>query len=148
MPAVKKVEPSDYASANKEMKRMTGIVLVFHPGCGHCVAMRPDWEEMKRQAPLNAKIIEVNGEGFGDNPMMSSSEIGKNTEGFPTIMRMENGRVVEKFDKERNVPNMLEFVKKHAQAQMKNLNRSNSANKMKRKSRKTKRRVRKGKKRI
>jgi thiol-disulfide isomerase/thioredoxin len=137
MPAVKKVEPSQYASANKELKRMTGIVLVFHPGCGHCVQMRPAWEEMKRQAPLNVKIVEVNGEGFGESPLMSTSEIGRNTEGFPSIMSVKNGRVVKKFEEERTVPNMLNFVRKYTPNKRKtktNNNRSKRKTKKRRRS--------------
>jgi thioredoxin-like negative regulator of GroEL len=112
MPFVKKYEPSNYSSALKDTKHITGIVLVFHPSCFHCQQLRPQWEMMKRQCPPRAKIIEVNGEGLSESPAMSQSEIAKNTDGFPSIMRLNKGKVVEKFNEERSVPNMLKFVKK------------------------------------
>jgi thioredoxin-like negative regulator of GroEL len=112
MAKVVKYEPSQYPEAVKSMKHITAIVLVFHPQCGHCVQLRPAWEQMKQQAPPNARFVEVNGEGMSDSPTMSQSEIGRKTEGFPSIMRVKNGRVVESFQQERTVPNMLGFVKK------------------------------------
>ena len=112
MAKVVKYEPSQYPEAVKNMKHITAVVLVFHPQCGHCVQLRPMWEQMKRQAPPQARFVEVNGESMSDSPDMSQSEIARNTEGFPSIMRVKNGRVVESFQQERTVPNMLGFVKK------------------------------------
>lgn len=115
MAKVVKYEPSQYPEAVKNMKHVTAIVLVFHPQCGHCVQLRPMWEQMKQQAPHKVRFVEVNGEGMSDNPMMSQSEIGQKTEGFPSIMRVKDGRVIESFQQERTVPNMLQFVKKSIQ---------------------------------
>jgi thioredoxin-like negative regulator of GroEL len=115
MAKVVKYEPSQYPEAVKKMKHITAVVLVFHPQCGHCVQLRPTWEQMKQQAPPNARFIEVNGEGMSDSPSMSQSEIGRKTEGFPSIMRIKNGKVVESFQQERTIPNMLGFVKKSLQ---------------------------------
>ena len=112
MPKVVKYEPSQYNDAVKHMKHINAIVLVFHPQCGHCVQLRPMWDQMVSQAPAKANIIEVNAESMSESPSMSQSEIGRKTEGFPSIMRLKNGRVVESFQQERNVPNMLGFVKK------------------------------------
>lgn len=112
MPKVVKYEPSQYNDAVKHMKHINAIVLVFHPQCGHCVQLRPTWDQMVSQAPAKANIIEVNAESMSESPSMSQSEIGRKTEGFPSIMRLKNGRVVESFQQERNVPNMLGFVKK------------------------------------
>lgn len=112
MAKVVKYEPSQYPEAVKNMKHITAIVLVYHPQCGHCIQMRNEWEQMKHRAPRQARIIEVNGEGMSDNPLMSQSEIGRKTEGFPSIMRVKNGRVIESFQQERTMPNMLQFVKK------------------------------------
>jgi thioredoxin-like negative regulator of GroEL len=136
MAKVVKYEPAQYPEAVKNMKHITAVVLVFHPQCGHCVQMRPMWEQMKQQAPPHARIVEVNGEGMSDSPAMSQSEIGRKTEGFPSIMRVRNGKVVESFQQERTVPNMLQFVKKSMQDARK---KSNKKIRKTRKSRKLRR---------
>jgi thioredoxin-like negative regulator of GroEL len=115
MPKVTKYEPAQYPSAVKNMKHITAIVLVFHPQCGHCIQLKPAWEQMKRQAPPQARFVEINGEHMSENSDLSQSDIGRKTEGFPSIMRVKNGRVVESFQQERTVPNMIDFVKKSMQ---------------------------------
>jgi thioredoxin-like negative regulator of GroEL len=137
MAKVVKYEPSQYPEAVKNMKHITAVVLVFHPQCGHCVQLRPMWEQMKKQAPPQARFVEVNGEGMSDNPDMSQSEIGRKTEGFPSIMRVRNGRVLESFQQERTVPNMLGFVKKSLHDSGKK--KSNKKVKRNKKSRKVRR---------
>jgi thioredoxin-like negative regulator of GroEL len=135
MAKVVKYEPSQYPEAVKNMKHITAVVLVFHPQCGHCVQLRPVWEQMKQQAPSQARFVEVNGEGMSDSPAMSQSDIGRKTEGFPSIMRVRNGRVVESFQQERTVPNMLQFVKKSLQDARKKSNKKVKKNKKSRKIR-------------
>jgi thioredoxin-like negative regulator of GroEL len=115
MAKVVKYDPAQYPEAVKNMKHITAVVLVFHPQCGHCVQLRPTWEQMKQQAPPQARFVELNGESMSDSPMMSQSDIGRKTEGFPSIMRVKNGRVIESFQQERTIPNMLGFVKKSMQ---------------------------------
>jgi len=115
MPKVVKYEPAQYPSAVKNMKHITAVVLVFHPQCGHCIQLRPAWEQMKRQAPPQARFVEINGEQMSENSDLSQSDIGRKTEGFPSIMRVKNGHVVEQFNQERTVPNMVNFVRKSMQ---------------------------------
>lgn len=112
MPKVQKIEPQHYSDAVKKLIGFTGVVLVFHPSCGHCVSLKPDWKKMTKSASPNLNIMEINGEGMSENPMMSNSVAGKNTEGFPTIMGLRNGKLDSKFNEERTVPNMLKFANK------------------------------------
>jgi thioredoxin-like negative regulator of GroEL len=139
MVKVLKYETSQYSDAAKNLKHITAVVLVFHPQCGHCIQMRPMWEQMKRQAPPSAQLVEVNGEGLSESPEMSQSEVARNTEGFPSIMRVKNGKVVESFQQERTVPNMLDFVKKSVQDKKAKMSRKIRKNKKPKKSRKSRR---------
>jgi thioredoxin-like negative regulator of GroEL len=112
MPKVQKIEPSRYSDAVKNMRKYTGIILVFHPSCGHCIQLKPSWEQMKKEASTKVNFMEINGEGMSDHESMRNSIAGKNTEGFPTIMGLKNGRILSKFNEERTVPNMVKFANK------------------------------------
>ena len=114
MPKVEKIEPASYPSCEKKTRNLTGVVLMFHPQCGHCVQMRPAWETMKKRVPSNVKIVEINGSEMSSSPTLSRSVVGQQTEGFPTIMRLTKGEVVEKFSGERTPENLVKFVSKSA----------------------------------
>jgi len=114
MAKVEKIEPASYPSCEKKTRHLTGVVLMFHPQCGHCVQMRPAWEMMKKRVPSNVKIVEIDGSEMSSSPTLSRSMVGQQTEGFPTIMRLTNGKVVEKFSGERTPENLVEFVSKSA----------------------------------
>lgn len=95
-------------------------MLFFHPQCGHCLSMKPQWEMMKkmlskRKKPCN--IYEVNGEHMDKihHPMRNI------VDGFPTILNVNNGKL-QPFEKERNAKNMLQFV-------LSNLPKNNSGDK-------------------
>ncbi len=148
MPKVQKIEPSHYSDAVKMLNGFTGIILVFHPGCGHCIELKPKWKKMTKTASPNLNIMEINGESMSENPMMSNSIAGKNTEGFPTIMGLRNGRLESKFNEERTIPNMLKFASKFtSKSPSRSITRNKSANKSSRytKSRHTRSRHRKSK---
>ena len=143
MPEVQKITPATYPSCEKKTRHLTGVVLMFHPQCGHCVQMRPSWELMKKRVPSNVKIVEIDGSEMSGSPTLSRSAVGQQTEGFPTIMRLNNGEVVEKFSGERTPENLVEFVSKSASKSPKKTankkrKRSGSSNKKPTKARKTK----------
>lgn len=112
MPKVQKIEPSHYSDAVKNMRKFTGVILVFHPSCGHCIQLKPNWEQMKKEASQRVHFMEINGEGMSEHETMRDSIAGKNTEGFPTIMGLKNGKVHSKFNEERTVSNMVKFSNK------------------------------------
>ena len=123
---------------------------MFHPQCGHCVQMRPAWEMMKKRVPSNVKIVEIDGSEMSSSPTLSRSMVGQQTEGFPTIMRLNNGEVVEKFSGERTPENLVKFVSKSASRTGsktgKKRKRSNSSNRPKVRRAKSTRKNRKSKK--
>lgn len=112
MPEVQKIHPAMYPSCEKKTRHLTGVVLMFHPECGHCVQMRPEWEMMKKLVPSNVKIVEIDGSEMSASPTLSRSAVGQQTEGFPTIMRLDKGKVVEKFLGERTREKLADFVSK------------------------------------
>jgi thioredoxin-like negative regulator of GroEL len=151
MPKVEKIDPASYPSCEKKTRNLTGVVLMFHPQCGHCVQMRPAWETMKRRVPSNVKIVEIDGSEMSSSPTLSRSMVGQQTEGFPTIMRLTNGEVVEKFSGERTPENLVKFVSKSAskspsKSPSRKRKRSNSSNRPKVRRTKNTRKNRKPKK--
>ena len=114
MPKVEKIDPGSYQASEKKTRNLTGVVLMFHPQCGHCVQMRPAWEMMKKRVPSSTVIVEIDGSEMSGSPSLSRSAVGQQTEGFPTIMRLNKGEVVEKFSGERTPEKLAEFVSKSA----------------------------------
>jgi len=143
MPKVEKIDPGSYQASEKKTRNLTGVVLMFHPQCGHCVQMRPAWETMKKRVPSNVVIVEIDGSEMSGSPSLSRSAVGQQTEGFPTIMRLDKGEVVEKFSGERTPEKLAEFVSKSASRSGsktgKKRKRSGSSNKRPTKVRRTKR---------
>ena len=101
-----KINASNSSLLNQLNGTNNGTVLFYHPQCGHCQSMKPQWEKMKKRLfKKNCNIYEVNGEHMDDmyHPM---KEV---VNGFPTILNVNNGKLTS-FEKERNTQNMIHFV--------------------------------------
>lgn len=106
---VTKIEKNDSNLFNNKINKLNGVVLFHHPGCIHCIMLKPKWEMMKKQLHSAGEIMEVNAMALEK----SDSPIKDKIEGFPMIVRITNGEITDKFSEERNVENMLKFVTKH-----------------------------------
>lgn len=116
---VHKIEKNNASQFEQQINNMTGPVLFHHPGCIHCVMMRPKWTQMIKELNnkhINCKILEVNAEAL---PMIHHP-LSK-VEGFPRLINVVNGVEKDVFTDERNVNNMLEFVTKHLKGKNNNL---------------------------
>ena len=103
---VLKITPNNINLLNN-LNNQHATVLVYHPSCIHCMMMRNNWEQMKEK--LNKKqcnIYEINAEHVD----RESNPITREANGFPTIMNVKNGKVMNHFEKERNIDNMMKFV--------------------------------------
>jgi thioredoxin-like negative regulator of GroEL len=125
--SVHKIERNNASQFDEKINNMTGPVLFHHPGCIHCVMMRPKWTQMIKELNnknVNCKILEVNAEAL---PMIHHP-LGK-VEGFPRLINVENGVEKDVFTDERNVNNMLQFVLKHLKGKNNNLSYNYNLNK-------------------
>jgi len=124
--SVHKIEPHNASEFNEKIKGMNGPILFHSPTCIHCIALRPAWTQMIKELKnknVNCQVLEVNAEAL---PMINNPF---KVDGFPQIIRLENGLKKDVFTEERNVHNMLDFVLKHLKGKNNNLDYNYNLNK-------------------
>ena len=92
-------------SLNKESlsKINKPIVVKFYaPWCGHCVSLKPIYEELANQ--LDCEIYEVNCDE--EKELMKLYEI----KGFPTIKLIHNEKTIDTYNKTRTLENMKAWI--------------------------------------
>jgi protein disulfide-isomerase-like protein len=62
------------------------LVLYFAPWCGHCKALKPEWEKLEQTGVKGVTIRKVN----ADENKEEATEAG--VEGYPTIILYNNGK--------------------------------------------------------
>ena len=103
--------PGTYDSCANKVKRLTGILLIFHPGCGHCVQMRPECEKMKQNLSPGTRVMEVDGSEMSENRAMNEIPAVQKARGFPSLFLMKQGRPTE-YKGQRNSYEMKHFFEK------------------------------------
>ena len=111
---VEKIEPGNYKQGLLRIRHARCAVLVFHPQCGHCIEMMPKWQAMKPMVKPNVKIVEINGAAMHSSPELSNSAVARGTEGFPSLMLMDKGRIISKYNGERSPEKLAEYVNQAA----------------------------------
>jgi len=124
---VTKIEENDSLKLDKHLPTMNGVILFHHPGCIHCIMLKPKWELMKKKINSGGEIMEVNAKALEK----SKNPIRDKIDGFPMIVRVQNGEITDKFSEERNIENMLQFVTKHLNDKTNNLDYNYKLNKVK-----------------
>ena len=94
------------------IKKKPSFVKFYHPSCGHCRQMAPQWDALKdefKNIKLNVNIIEVHADTLGD----IKSDCAKNIPGYPTIMEVkQNGKAGKEYNGNRNVKDLKKFILK------------------------------------
>lgn len=116
--------PENYDSCVNRVNKLTGILLIFHPGCGHCVQMRPEWEAMKQRLSPTTKVVEVDGSAMSEHSKLQNSPAAKRLQGFPSIFLMKNGKVKDEFRGQRVADEMKKFAEKGKKTNTKKRKRS------------------------
>ena len=93
------------------VKKKPSFVKFYHPSCGHCREMAPQWDALKDELKgikLNLNIIEVHADTLSD----IQSECAKNIPGYPTIMEVNRMVKQEEYSGNRNVEDLKIYIKK------------------------------------
>ena len=89
------------------------FVKFYHPECGHCRSMAPEWDALKDEltgSTLDANVIEVHADAISD----IKSNCVRNIEGFPTLMMVgKGGEATEAYNGERTRKHLADFMKKN-----------------------------------
>jgi thiol-disulfide isomerase/thioredoxin len=90
------------------------FVKFYHPECGHCRSMAPEWSALKdelKDETFDTNIIEVHADAI---PNIKSA-CAQNVAGFPTIMMVgKGGETISAYEGERTRGPMSEFVKRNS----------------------------------
>ena len=76
-------------------------------GCPHCVKMEPEWKKFVDGNPdVKTETLEAN----------ANKDKAKkyNVTGFPSLMMVSGGKVIDTYTGERNAEGFAKFAKKHA----------------------------------
>ena len=88
-----------------------GVVVMFYaPWCSHCKAMSPAYDSAAARTG-DGKMLKVNGDP--DAGIVTVEELKKwGVEGFPTVLKFENSRVVDTYEGDRSESSIASFAQK------------------------------------
>ena len=87
----------------EKMKKGLWMVRYYADWCGHCKMMESDWKKFENKNK-NKNII-----SFESQAMNKMNHQPENFEGFPTILMLNNNKIVKEFDQIRNLKNFQQF---------------------------------------
>ena len=76
-------------------------------GCPHCVKMEPEWKKfVDSNPPVKCKTLEASA---------NKAEAKKyGVSGFPSLLMISNGKVIDTYNGERNMEGFKKFANKHS----------------------------------
>ena len=126
---MKVLSSDDAFNLSNLLKDGDWMVLYYAEWCGHCNAMKPEWEKFitKMKDPnvnsTNIKIADVKSDFIAD--IQQKPEIP----GFPTIKMYSNGKEVADFKDDRIAEKMVEFAKSNTKTSNKKVSNKQASNK-------------------
>ena len=124
--------PNQSSAASVELHKGHAVVLFYMETCPHCIAMKPEWNKFAKKYGKNRKIISIERSAM---PPEFQSEVYS----FPTVVLVENGKIMEKHSGERTEQDFANFSSKIASK----TGKARTAKSLKQKKPKTARKVRK-----
>lgn len=98
---------------NDNVGKSNSFLKVYHPNCGHCIAMKKDWNDftsdLKKNYNGKLNLFNIHADAL---PNLDTRYTGS-IQGFPTLkLFTENGKEVE-YSGDRSKGDLLNFCKKY-----------------------------------
>ena len=86
--------------------------LVYADWCGHCNALKPEWNITKDMLKDNSniKLVEINDKDENKNEVMKNIDSTLVANGYPTIFKKVSGKPVEYYQGERNAKDLVKWA--------------------------------------
>lgn len=86
-----------------------GILVVYSPGCIHCMNMEAAFLQASQAAGAKAHFLSLNGKNAANRNLIRRLGVTS----FPTILKVKNGFITgQKFTSERTAENLYKFAMK------------------------------------
>ena len=107
------VDKNNVKELLEELKTNECFIKFWMDGCGHCDAMKNDWDTMKEELSNeyespNVAVVDIDSDASSELP------VGRTISGFPTIMHTRNGNEVSKYQGERSNNSMKKWILENA----------------------------------
>ena len=96
---------------NAAVKNKDAFIHYFHPQCGHCKELEPQWESLVKTLKANYKNADLLIAKIR-NDVMNDVQAHNKIQGFPTIFVLKNGKKVDEYSGDRGAASLLKYVKK------------------------------------
>ena len=95
------------------VQKEPALVKFYSEGCGHCKAMKGEWEKLKREIKpyknVNLNVIEVPADAIPN----IKSKCAKNIKGYPTIVEvLPGGEIGMEHSGERTTKDLMKTIRK------------------------------------
>jgi thiol-disulfide isomerase/thioredoxin len=108
------IDPDGAVLFDSLVSEKPAFVKFYHPQCGHCRNMAPEWAALKDEfngEAMDTNIIEVHADAI---PGIKSA-CAQNVEGLPTLMMVgKGGETISAYEGERTRKHLAAFMKKNS----------------------------------
>lgn len=107
------IGPTEGNEFESQVKNLPLFVKIYHPNCGHCIQLQPEWNKfvnkLKKNFTGNIGIVTIHSDALSDIIF----EGLKNINGYPTLRIIKNKQFIKDFDDKRTSDKLLQFCKKN-----------------------------------
>jgi len=112
------VTPSNIEAFDKIIEKAPAFVKIYHPSCGHCIAMKGAWDKLAQSSknlPHEAAIVEIHADTLQDAGFSKKyPELVSKVHGYPNLMIIEKGgRPGKEYQGDRSYEDMKKFCEQN-----------------------------------
>ena len=106
------VDPLSVQKFNTAVKNKDAFIHYYHPQCGHCLELEPEWTSLVKTLKAKYKNADLLIAKIR-NDMMKDIKAHKEIQGFPTIFILKNGKKVKEYNGDRKAESLLNYLKEN-----------------------------------